>query len=145
MMKRLSGMILSLLLLSGCQPVPSAEPASTPLSEPTAASTPASGTYQKITPEEAKALIDAGSVTVVDVRTESEYQEGHIKGAIVVPNETIADAMPEALPDLEATLLVYCRSGRRSKEASEKLLSIGYRHVYDLGGIIDWPYETVTD
>lgn len=103
------------------------------------------GVYHKITAEEAKTMMDEQTVTVVDVRTEAEYQEGHIADAVLVPNESIADQMPEALPDKEATLLVYCRSGRRSKEASEKLLELGYRNVYDFGGINDWPYDVVKD
>lgn len=99
------------------------------------------GRYKKITPEEAKTKMDAGNVTIVDVRTQSEYDEGYIPGAILVPNETIGDTLPEALPNQEAVLLVYCRSGRRSKEAAEKLAALGYQTVYDFGGILDWPYD----
>lgn len=98
--------------------------------------------YHKITPEEAKKMIDAGGVTIVDVRREDEYRENHIPGAILVPNEGIGDEMPEELPDKDAVLLVHCRSGVRSKEASNKLVALGYTNVYDFGGIIDWPYET---
>lgn len=99
------------------------------------------GRYETITPEEAKAKMDAGNVMIVDVRTQAEYDQGHIPGAILVPNETIGDTLPEALPDQEAVLLVYCRSGRRSKEAAEKLAALGYQTVYDFGGILDWPYD----
>jgi rhodanese-related sulfurtransferase len=84
-------------------------------------------------------------VVIVDVRTPEEYDGGHIPNAILVPNESIGDDMPEALPDKEATLLIYCRSGRRSKEASEKLLKLGYKSIYEFGGIIDWPYELVKE
>lgn len=101
-------------------------------------------TYQKISAQQAKEMIDAGNVTIVDVRTAQEYAEKHIKNAILVPNETIETEKPKLLPDTDAVLLVYCRSGRRSKEAADKLISIGYKHVYDFGGIIDWPYETVS-
>lgn len=100
--------------------------------------------YQKISAQQAKEKIDAGNVTLVDVRTAEEYAERHIKDAILVPDETIGTEKPKILPDTEAVLLVYCRSGRRSKEAAEKLISLGYKHVYDFGGIIDWPYETVS-
>ena len=81
----------------------------------------------------------------VDVRTREEYDGGNIENAVLVPNESIGSEMPEALPDKEATLLIYCRSGRRSKEAAQKLLSLGYQSVYDFGGVIDWPYELVKE
>ena len=99
--------------------------------------------YHKITAEEAKAMMDEGGVTIVDVRTAEEYGQGHVPGAVLLPNEDIGDADPEALPDKDAVLLVYCRSGRRSKAASDKLVALGYENVYDFGGIIDWPYDTV--
>lgn len=101
--------------------------------------------YQKITPEEARQMIAGEEVTIVDVRTAAEYAQGHIENAILVPNESIGEQAAAELPDTDATLLVYCRSGRRSKEASEMLLSLGYQNVYDLGGIIDWPYAVVID
>lgn len=100
--------------------------------------------YHKISAEEAKKKIEAGGVTIVDVRTAEEYAEKHLAGAVLVPNEAIGAQPPSALPDLDATLLVYCRSGVRSKQASDKLVKLGYTHVYDFGGIIDWPYETVS-
>ena len=85
------------------------------------------------------------SLVVVDVRTQEEYAQGHIPGAICIPNESIVDAQPEELPDLEQTILVYCRSGRRSKEAAQKLADMGYTNVYEFGGIIDWTGEVVTE
>lgn len=100
--------------------------------------------YRKITAQEAKELMDAGGVTVVDVRTAEEYAAGHIPNALLVPNETIGDTQPEALPDQDAVLLVYCRSGRRSEDAARKLAALGYKTVYDFGGMIDWPYDTVS-
>lgn len=100
------------------------------------------GKYQKLTPEEAKERMDASEVIVLDVRTKEEYEESHIPNAVLIPNETIADKELEQLPDKEAVILVYCRSGRRSAQAAEKLLQLGYQNIYDFGGIIDWPYET---
>lgn len=97
----------------------------------------------KITAEEGKKMLDAGGVTLVDVRTAEEYAEKHIEGALLVPNEEIGDTMPALLPDQNATILVYCRSGRRSAEAAAKLAKLGYTKLYDMGGIKDWPYETV--
>ena len=101
--------------------------------------------YQKISAEEAYEMMASQEVVVVDVRTREEYDGGHIENAVLVPNESIGSEMPEALPDKEATLLVYCRSGRRSKDAAEKLLALGYQSVYDFGGVIDWPYELVKE
>lgn len=100
--------------------------------------------YTKLTAEEAKTRIDSSDdVIIVDVRTNNEYMEEHIEGAILIPNETIKDSMPEQLPDLDAEILVYCRSGNRSHQASNKLIDMGYTNIYDFGGIIDWPYGTV--
>lgn len=82
---------------------------------------------------------------IVDVRTQEEYEEGHIPDAICIPNEIIADVKPDELPDLDQIILVYCRSGRRSKEAAQKLFDIGYTNVYEFGGIIDWTGDVVTD
>ena len=101
--------------------------------------------YQKISAEEAYEMMASQEVVVVDVRTREEYDGGHIENAVLVPNESIGSEMPEALPDKEATLLVYCRSGRRSKDAAQKLLKLGYQSVYDFGGVIDWPYELVKE
>lgn len=106
--------------------------------------TPGSATeaYHKITSEEAKNMMESGGVTVVDVRRPEEYAEKHIPGAILVSNETIAEKSDEMLPDKDAVLLIYCRTGVRSKQASDKLIKLGYRNIYDFGGIIDWQYET---
>lgn len=110
--------------------------------EPTATQAPGTASYQKITAEQAKARMDsADPVVIVDVRTPEEFATGHVPGAINVPNEEILDQMPEQLPDADAEILVYCRSGRRSKEAANKLIEMGYTNVYDFGGIIDWPYN----
>ena len=103
------------------------------------------GHFERITWEEAYEMMASQEVVVVDVRTREEYDGGHIENAILVPNESIGSEMPEALPDKEATLLIYCRSGRRSKDAAQKLLALGYQSVYDFGGVIDWPYELVKE
>lgn len=105
----------------------------------------AEGVYQKITAEEAKAKMDEEDVTIVDVRTKEEYDEGHIPDAILLPVENIGKDPPKELPDKDAVLLIYCRSGRRSKDAANELLKLGYKNVYDFGGIIDWPYDTVKE
>ena len=126
------------LLLAGCsarkgKPMPTEE------------DIPGKAAYHKLSAEEAYEMMASQEVVVVDVRTREEYDGGHIENAVLVPNESIGSEMPEALPDKEATLLVYCRSGRRSKDAAEKLLALGYQSVYDFGGVIDWPYELVKE
>lgn len=108
-----------------------------------AAQTP-SVEYKKLTASAAKARIDSGDkVIILDVRTEAEYNEGYIPNAILIPNETIGGSKPELLPDLDAEILIYCRSGNRSAQAAKKLIALGYTKVYDFGGINNWPYETV--
>ena len=96
-------------------------------------------TYEQITQDEAKTLMaESENHIILDVRTEAEFAEGHIPGAICVPNETIGDNMPEELPDKDQLILVYCRSGNRSKQASEKLAKLGYTNVKEFGGINTW-------
>ena len=80
---------------------------------------------------------------IIDVRTESEYQQGHIKNAINIPNESIDESVSEILTNKNQLLLVYCRSGNRSKQASEKLAKLGYSNIYEFGGISDFPGEIV--
>ncbi len=105
----------------------------------------ASQKYLTLTAEEAKARLDEDdSIILLDVRTQEEFDEGHIPGAVCLPSEDISADLP--LPfDKDAEILVYCRSGRRSAEAAEKLSEMGFSNVADFGGIIDWPYETTTD
>lgn len=99
--------------------------------------------YVQITQDEAKELMDTQeNYIILDVRTQEEYDDGHIIGAICVPNETIMDSEPEALPDKEQLILVYCRSGNRSKQAAQKLADMGYSNVKEFGGIKTWKYET---
>ena len=106
----------------------------------------AAATYQQITQEKAKEMMQAddGHI-IVDVRRQDEYDSGHIPGAILIPNESIGTEQPKELPDLDQVILIYCRSGRRSKEASQKLADMGYTHIYEFGGIIDWTGEVVTN
>ena len=104
-----------------------------------------SSAYHKIDAKEAKSMMDKEKVTIVDVRTEQEYKEKHIPNSILVPNETIDEEAKDKLPDKDAVLLVHCRTGIRSKQASDKLVQMGYKHVYDFGGINDWPYDTVSE
>ena len=128
----------SLALLSGC--------ALSKAKEDKAEDMPDNAAYHKISAEEAyEMMVSQEVVVVVDVRTREEYDGGHIENAALVPNESIGSEMPEALPDKEVTLLIYCRSGRRSKDAAQKLLALGYQSVYDFGGVIDWPYELVKE
>lgn len=101
--------------------------------------------YEQITGADAKAYMDSGSdYTILDVRRTDEYESGHIPGAICIPVETIDETIGEKLPDKSGLILVYCRSGRRSKVAAEKLVEYGYTNVKEFGGILDWEYEIVT-
>ena len=102
--------------------------------------------YKNITAEEAKHMMDTEEgYAILDVRTEEEFAAGHIEGAVLIPDYEIEALAPTLLPDKSQTLLVYCRSGRRSKLASEALVAMGYTSIYEFGGIIDWPYDLVTD
>lgn len=101
--------------------------------------------YLTLTPEAAKTRLDENKDAILlDVRTQEEYDGGHIPGAVCLPNEDIQPDLP--LPfEKDAEILVYCRSGRRSAEAAGKLADMGYTNVADFGGILSWPYETTTD
>ena len=100
--------------------------------------------YEQITAQEAKAIMDKESdYIIIDARTDEEFAEGHIEGAILIPEYEIAQRAEKELPDKDALILVYCRSGRRSKIASDELVNLGYTNVKEFGGIIDWPYEVV--
>ena len=103
-----------------------------------------SATYEQISGAEAKALMDSESgYIIIDARTQSEYDEGHIPGAVLIPEYEISDRAEKELPDKYQLILVYCRSGRRSKIAAEELVKLGYTNVKEFGGIIDWEYEIV--
>ena len=100
--------------------------------------------YEQITPEEAKKIMDSGEEYIIlDTREQDEFDEGHIPGAILISYTEIENKAEEILPDKDVQILVYCRSGRRSKIASESLDKLGYTNVKEFGGIIDWPYEVV--
>lgn len=124
--------LVLVLCLTGCNAGISKESATTVMTG-----------YKQISQDEAKAMMvrDDGHI-IVDVRRQDEYDAGHIPGAILIPNESIDKERPKELPDLDQIILVYCRSGRRSKEASEKLAKMGYTNIYEFGGIITWPGET---
>lgn len=101
---------------------------------------------QKIEPAQAIRLLDAGQACAVDVREPEEYALGHILGSVLLPLDSITAATAaEAMPDKEATWLVYCRTGRRSYEAVQKLSRLGYTQLRDLGGVMSWPYELESD
>lgn len=142
MMRTLICLLMGLLFLAGCAARPKlAEPSAPaadiqPVAEEEAA-------YVKISAADAKKMMDAQSVIILDVRTPEEYQEGHIENALLLPVDTILKDAEKTLTDKTATLLVYCRSGNRSKTASEALIKLGYQQVYDFGGINSWPYDVV--
>ena len=103
-----------------------------------------SATYDQISGAKAKALMDSESgYIILDAREQYEYDEGHIPGAILIPEYEIADRAEKELSDKDQLILVYCRSGRRSKIAAEELVKLGYTNVKEFGGIIDWEYEIV--
>ena len=98
--------------------------------------------YQQITQEAAKEMMDTQEVVILDVREQHEYDSGHIPGAVLLPVGTITeDTAAAVIDELDTVILVYCRSGNRSKTASQALADLGYTNVYEFGGINDWPYE----
>jgi len=100
--------------------------------------------FQSVAPEEALQRLESDEgIILLDVRTPEEYTAGHIPGSQLIPLQTLEEEAPQQLNDKDAIIFVYCRSGRRSLEAAEILVELGYTQVYDLGGIIDWPYEVV--
>ena len=103
-------------------------------------------TYESISAKSAKEMMDEESgYIILDVRTQEEYDEGHIPDSVLLPNESIGTAEIDTLPNKDQLILIYCRSGNRSKQAASKLVDLGYTNVYEFGGIIDWPYDIVTD
>jgi rhodanese-related sulfurtransferase len=102
--------------------------------------------YTQISQDEAKKMMEQdGTQIIVDVRTQEEYDSGHIPGAICIPNESIGTEQPDELPDLDQIILIYCRSGNRSKQAAQKLFDMGYTNIYEFGGINEWTGEVVTE
>jgi rhodanese-related sulfurtransferase len=102
-----------------------------------------SGTDYTISADDALELIDTADAVLLDVRTPSEYDEGHIEGAVLFPLSSIESSIETAIPDKSTEIIVYCRSGNRSADAVDILIDLGYTNVHDLGGIIDWPYGIV--
>lgn len=126
-MKRMIPFLLALFLLAGC------------------GGNTSDGSYEQITQEEAKEMMDTQEVIILDVREQDEYDSGHIPGAVLLPVGTIdKDTAAEVIPETDSTVLVYCRSGNRSKTASSTLAELGYTNIYEFGGINAWPYETET-
>lgn len=98
--------------------------------------------YQQISQEEAKEMMDSQEVLILDVREQDEYDSGHIPGAVLLPVGSITEgSAAEVIPEKDATVLVYCRSGNRSKTAAKALAELGYTGIYEFGGITTWPYE----
>ena len=123
-MKRILPALFVLLLLTGC------------------GGNRVSGSYQQISQETAKEMMDSQEVIILDVREQEEYDSGHIPGAVLLPVGTIdEDSAAQVIPHKDSTLLVYCRSGNRSKTASAALAALGYTNIYEFGGINTWPYE----
>jgi len=109
-------------------------------------SSPSTPILEIISAETAKKMMDTSSdLIILDVRTEEEYKSGHIDGAILIPDYEVEAKAEEILEDKSVTILVYCRSGRRSALAAQILNDLGYTSIYDFGGIIDWPYEVVSE
>lgn len=132
---------LSLLAITACSSSNSKKDNSInqPSSEQTAL-------LEKISAEDAMEMMEnEENVLILDVRTEEEFSEGHIKDAVLIPDYEITKKAEELIKDKATTILVYCRSGRRSALAAKSLSELGYTTVYDFGGIIDWPYETVVE
>ena len=128
-------MVTGTMILTGCSITQGASKEETDVEQQT---------YTEITQKEAKDMMDSKEeLVILDVRTEEEYLEGHIENAILLPVDEISNRAGEILPDKDKKILVYRRSGRRSKLASEELVELGYTNVYEFGGIIDWKYEIV--
>ncbi len=126
-MKKWIWMFLAVILLTACASVEEVEQ---------------EAVYVNITAEQAKALMDSEKdYIILDTRTQEEYDQEHIPGAILIPYDEILEKAESVLTDKHQLILVYCRSGRRSKLASEDLVTLGYTNIKEFGGIIDWPYE----
>ena len=129
-MKKLIPILLSALMFTGCA----------------GTSNNQTNTYRQITMDEAVTMMaQETGYTILDVRRPDEFAAGHIPNAINVPNESISTVEIPELPDKNQLIMVYCRSGRRSKEAAEKLVKLGYTNIVEFGGILDWKGEIVTD
>ncbi|MBR3997508.1 MAG: rhodanese-like domain-containing protein [Clostridia bacterium] len=144
-MKKILAILMLAITLTACGTEEAADD-STILNKTTETTEDVLVPYEPITAEDAKKLMDTESdYIIVDARTAEEFAEGHIPGAILIPEYEIADRARAELPDKDQLILVYCRSGRRSKIASQALTDLGYTNVKEFGGIIDWPYDVVRD
>ena len=134
-MKRIVFLFLAMfLLLTGCG---TAETEKADTKTNTSANT-----YTQISQDEAKEMMDTQEVIILDVREQDEFDEGHIRGAVLLPVGSITEETAAAvIPELDSVVLVYCRSGNRSKTASEALVALGYTNIYEFGGIKTWAYE----
>ncbi len=143
MMKIFTAAILVLLLtLAGCSAVDESSIDESSGSKESVTT----GMYTKITAEEAKTLIDSGTdVVILDVRTQEEYDAGHIEGAVLLPYDRIDQEAEAMFTDKDIMILIYCRSGNRSAIAARSFIALGYSDVTDFGGIIDWPYDIVKE
>lgn len=146
--KKLKGLILllifSLTLFSSCSGDANTENITNTTVETTKISTGNSFGYEQISGEQAKILMDTETdYIIIDARTEEEFNEGHIEGAVLIPEYEISERAETELPEKDQLILVYCRSGRRSKIAAQALADSGYTNVKEFGGIIDWQYEIV--
>ena len=137
-------LIISLTLFSSCSGNANTEETQNTTIDTTETSINNSLTYEQISGEEAKHLMDTETdYIIIDARTIEEFSEGHIEGAILIPEYEISQRAEKELPDKEQLILVYCRSGRRSKIAARALADLGYTNVREFGGIIDWKYKIV--
>lgn len=139
-----AGTLIWTLMFTGCKASDKAdlETSITPTITPISTSTDIQTEYTKIMPNDALAMMSE-EVIILDVRTQAEYDEGHIPNAILLPDNEIQNKAESILTDKKQTILVYCRSGNRSKSASKELIGLGYEKVYDFGGIIDWTGEII--
>ena len=132
--------LLCAIVLTGCNRLK----AQSAGASPGQAGIAAEAIYRRISAAEANKIMQEGQEYILlDVRTEGEYREKHIEGAILIPDYEIQNRAEKELPDKNKLILVYCQSGRRSANAARALLSLGYVNVYDFGGIINWPYKTI--
>lgn len=136
--------VLCLVVLSGCMGQNNKTTQTTTTTESEATTMSENSGYEQITGEQAKKLMDTESdYVIIDARTTEEFNEGHIEDAILIPEYEIGDRAEAELPRKDQLILVYCRSGRRSKIAAQALVDLGYTNVKEFGGIIDWEYDIV--